>query len=71
MIRKQSEKSNAITMATAQRKQRKTKDRNKLKLKTEERQYRKNIKDKCAKNSRRREGLDFNSASKLNLRQLQ
>ena len=39
MIRKQSEKSNAITMATAQRKQRKIKGRNKLKLKTEERQY--------------------------------
>ena len=55
-------------MATAEQKQRKIKGRNKLKLETEKRQYKKYRKDKCA--SRGRDGFDFNSASKRKLRQL-
>ena len=69
MIRKQSEKSNGITMATAEQKHRNIKGCNKLKLETEKRQYRKYRKDKCA--NRGRDGFDFNSASKRKLRQLQ
>ena len=65
MIRKQSEKSNGMTM---EQKHRNIKG-NKLKLETEKRQYRKYRKDKCA--SRGRDGFDFNSASKRKLRQLQ
>ena len=51
------------------KKHRNIKGRNKLKLETEKRQYRKYRKDKCA--SRGRDGFDFNSSSKRELRQFQ